>query len=80
VKDAAQLEGSPPTRPRAPQPEPGKRAAASPEPEYIQIVDITKTVTEPLNAINDTVDVLGKSCLWVVVGAVVYRRRHQPVE
>ena len=23
-------------------------------PEYIRIVDITKTVTEPLNAINDT--------------------------
>ena len=26
------------------------------------------------------VDVLGMSCLWVVVGAVVYRRRHRPFD
>ena len=66
MKDAAQLEGSPPTRPGAPQPEPGKRAAASPEPEYIQIIDITNTVTEPLIV---TVDMaggrLGGSEAWV---------------
>ena len=39
----------------------GKAAAASPEPEYIQIVDITKTVTEPLTA---NIDSSGRCQSW----------------
>ena len=43
-------------RPGRAHPSPNRESEprASPEPEYIQIVDITKTVTEPLNPINDT--------------------------